>query len=92
MLDSVGIRLPKYKVREMTISMKDNGELTGDVIDKMMFVQVNINSFCILVTLDVCSLAYIYTQLLRIVNRTYSTGAMSVYGVQKIFHIPLEIS
>ena len=40
MLDSVGIRLPKYKVREMTISMKDNGELTGDVIDKMMFIQV----------------------------------------------------
>jgi len=40
MLDSVGIRLPKYKVREMTISMKDNGELTGDVIDKMMFVQL----------------------------------------------------
>jgi len=40
MLDSVGIRLPKYKVREMTISMKDNGELTGDVIDKMMFIQL----------------------------------------------------
>ena len=41
MLDSVGIRLPTYKVREMVLSMKDRGNLgEEELIDKLMFVQV----------------------------------------------------
>ena len=40
MLDSVGIRLPKYKVREMGISLKKDGTIIDDVIDKLSFVQV----------------------------------------------------
>ena len=40
MLDSVGIRLPKYKVREMAISLKKDGTITDDVINKLSFVAV----------------------------------------------------
>ena len=41
MLDSVGIRLPKYKVRELALGMKGNGDITDDdVIEKMTFIQV----------------------------------------------------
>jgi len=41
MLDSVGIRLPTYKVREMVLSMKDRGNLgEEELIDKLMFVQL----------------------------------------------------
>lgn len=41
MLDSVGIRLPKYKVRELALGMKENGDITtADVIEKMTFIQV----------------------------------------------------
>ena len=42
MLDSVGIRLPKYKVRELTIELQKAGDLQGDTVDKMMFLQVNV--------------------------------------------------
>ena len=42
MLDSVGIRLPKYKVRELTLELQRTGELQDDAVDKMMFLQVNI--------------------------------------------------
>ena len=40
MLDSVGIRLPKYKVREMAISLKADGTITEDVINKLSFLEV----------------------------------------------------
>ena len=41
MLDAVGIRLPTYKVRELTLSLKNNGELEeGDLMSKMKFIQV----------------------------------------------------
>ena len=40
MLDSVGIRLPKYKVREMGISLKKDGTITDDVINKLSFIEV----------------------------------------------------
>ena len=42
MLDSVGIRLPKYKVRELTLELQRTGELQDDAVDKMMFLQVNV--------------------------------------------------
>ena len=42
MLDSVGIRLPKYKVRELTLELQRAGELQDDTVDKMMFLQVNV--------------------------------------------------
>jgi len=40
MLDSVGIRLPKYKVRELTLELQRTGELQDDAVDKMMFLQL----------------------------------------------------
>ena len=40
MLDSVGIRLPKYKVREMAISLKTDGTITDDVINRLRFLEV----------------------------------------------------
>ena len=41
-MDSVGIRLPKYKVRELTLELQRAGELQDDTVDKMMFLQVNV--------------------------------------------------
>ena len=40
MLDSVGIRLPKYKVRELGLSLETSGDITAGIIDKLLFVQV----------------------------------------------------
>ena len=40
MLDSVGIRLPKYKVRELGLSLETSGDITQGIIDKLLFVQV----------------------------------------------------
>ena len=47
MLDSVGIRLPKYKVRELTLGMKESGDIgVGDIIEKMTFIQVTMIMNC----------------------------------------------
>ena len=40
MLDSVGIRLPKYKVRELGLSLETSGDITQGIIDKLLFVKV----------------------------------------------------
>ena len=41
MLDSVGIRLPKYKVREVVLKLKNDGQINEEVIDKLSFIQVS---------------------------------------------------
>lgn len=40
MLDSVGIRLPNHKVRDIMQALKENDEVQGDYIQKTVFFQV----------------------------------------------------
>ena len=40
MLDSVGIRLPNHKVRDIMQALKENEEVQGDYIQKTVFYQV----------------------------------------------------
>ena len=40
MLDSVGIRLPNHKVRDIMQALKDKMEVQGDYIEKDVFYQV----------------------------------------------------
>ena len=40
MLDSVGIRLPNHKVRDIMQALKENKEVQGDYIQKTVFYQV----------------------------------------------------
>ena len=41
MLDSVGIRLPSHKVRQITTSLKDSGDISGETISKLKFLEVS---------------------------------------------------
>lgn len=85
MLDSVGIRLPKYKVRELTLELQRTGEIQDDTVDKMMFLQVNFSLrifFCNIATNCYCQYKLIKHDILINYKLVIEVSVCQISAVQ----------